>query len=77
MEGFAGLGESRSPPLKTAVYDAVQAVARRIPGMKREQVFADVKTKKRRRRSDQREMCWKVAAPGHLGGCDNRFSLDC
>src|SRR2546421_12858516 len=38
--------ESLGVPLsKTAVYDAVQAVARRIPGMKREQVFADVKTK--------------------------------
>jgi len=30
---------------KTAVYDAVQAAARRIPGMKREQVFESVKTK--------------------------------
>ena len=38
--------ESLGVPLsKTAVYDAVQAAARRIPGMKREQVFADVKTK--------------------------------
>ena len=30
---------------KTAVYDAVQAAARRIPDMKREQVFGGVKTK--------------------------------
>ena len=38
--------ESMGVPLsKTAVYDAVQATARRIPGMKREQVFGDVKTK--------------------------------
>jgi transposase-like protein len=33
------------PLSKTQVYDTVQAAAKRIPGMKREQVFGDVKTK--------------------------------
>jgi transposase-like protein len=38
--------ESLGVPLsKTAVYEVVQAAARRVPGMKREQVFGGVKTK--------------------------------
>ena len=38
--------ESLGVPLsKTEVYNTVQAAARRVPGMKREQVFAGVKTK--------------------------------
>ena len=38
--------ESLGVPLsKTTVYEAVQAAARRVPGMKREQVFGNMKTK--------------------------------
>jgi hypothetical protein len=64
------------PLSKTEVYDTVQAAARRIPDMKREQVFGGVKTKAVGGDLTSVKCAAPVVAPSNLSRCDSRVSLD-
>jgi len=64
------------PFSKTQVYDTVQAAARRIPGMKREQVFGEVKTKAVGGDLTSVKCAAPVAASGYLSRCHNRAYFD-
>jgi transposase-like protein len=69
--------ESLGVPLsKTEVYNTVQAAARRIPDMKREQVFGGVKTKAIGGDLTSVRVCRHVAPSGTLGRCALWASLD-
>ena len=61
---------------KTAVYEAVQAAARRIPDLKREQVFGGVKTKALGGALTSVKCGGPVAASGDLSRCALRIVLD-
>ena len=54
---------------KSRVYDAVQEAASRVPGLKREQVFADVKTPALGGDLTKRQMQRGVVNPGHQRRC--------
>ena len=55
---------------KSRVYDAVQEAAKRVPGLKRDQVFAGVRTPVASRRSDWRQLQRGVGSVGHHGRSD-------
>ncbi len=52
------------PLSKTRVYETVQAVAARVPGLKREEVLEASQDQSHGRRFDECEMCWAMAASG-------------